>query len=96
MASSTPQEQAEEVVLDYVRDYLQDNAHSDAISDDIYIVWFSYTLGNWKALVSTKFDDDLYYEVTFDKAKGSTYLDVYKKVDNHEHTSTPGVVLRGQ
>lgn len=47
-----------------------------------YIVWFSKTLGNWKALVSTDAMNGLYYEVTYDGNRRQTYLDVYVKMSN--------------
>lgn len=50
--------------------------------DDIYIVWFSKTLRNWKALLSTTVPDGMYYEVTYDGEAKETYLDAYKKFDN--------------
>lgn len=50
--------------------------------DDIYIVWFSKTLQNWKALLSTDLHDDLYYEVTYNGDKHSAYVDTYKKQAN--------------
>jgi hypothetical protein len=46
--------------------------------DDVYVVWYTYVLGNWKALVSTNVKDNRYYEVT----KGETYVDAYAKVMN--------------
>ena len=49
---------------------------------DIYIVWFSKTLQNWKALLSTDLHDGLYYEVTYNGDKHSAYVDTYKKQDN--------------
>lgn len=48
----------------------------------VYIVWFCYILGGWKALVSTSLPDGMYYEVTHSAVKQETYLDVYKKWDN--------------
>lgn len=45
-------------------------------------MWFSKTLQNWKALVSTTVSDGMYYEITHNGDKGETYLDVYKKWDN--------------
>lgn len=51
--------------------------------DDIYIVWFSKTLQNWKALVSTSRPNGLYYELTHNGAKNETYLDVYAKINNY-------------
>lgn len=50
--------------------------------DQCYVVWFTYTLGNWKALVSTTLPDGRYYEVTYSKDKHEAYIDTYIKMDN--------------
>lgn len=56
--------------------------------DEIYVVWFSYTLGNWKALLSTARPDGRYYEVTHKRENdGSdgpavTFVDTYLKTHN--------------
>lgn len=50
--------------------------------DEIFVVWFSKTLQNWKALVSTTRPNGLYYEVTYNGDKKETYLDVYAKIGN--------------
>lgn len=47
--------------------------------DDMYICWFSKTLQNWKATVSTDVVDGLYWEVTHNGDKGETYVDQYVK-----------------
>ena len=47
--------------------------------DDIYIVWFSKTLQNWKALCSTNRQDNIYVEVTYNGDKDECYVDVYLK-----------------
>lgn len=64
------------------------NSHAD-ITDirtinlgNTYVVWFSKTLQNWKALVSTDVPDGMYYEITYNGDKKETYLDVYKKWEN--------------
>ena len=49
---------------------------------DIYVVLFSYVLGNWKALVSTTEPDGRYYEVTYNHDKKVTYVDEYRKQNN--------------
>jgi hypothetical protein len=72
--------QARLIVLDRVNGYLPEADFKDL--EDIYVVWFSYTLGNWKALVSTTNDDNRYYEVTHNKALKETYVDVYVKEAN--------------
>ena len=54
-----------------------------AINDeDVFIVWFSKTLQNWKALVSTCVHDGMYYEITYNGDKDEIYLDAYKKIEN--------------
>lgn len=50
--------------------------------DDVFVVWFAKTLGNWKALVSSTAPNGLYYEVTHNGAKNETYVDIYQKVHN--------------
>ena len=47
---------------------------------DVYVVWFSHTLGNWKALLSTVLPDGAYYEVIYDREKKITYVDTYIKI----------------
>lgn len=64
------------------------NVHKDVTNnfnlniEDVYVVWFSKTLQNWKALVSTNVPDGMYYEVTYDGDMKRAYLDVYKKWAN--------------
>jgi len=52
--------------------------------DEVYVVWFAYTLGNWKALCSTSLPDGRYYEVTYDAVKNIAFLDTYVKTHNNE------------
>lgn len=50
--------------------------------DQVYIVWFTKTLQNWKALVSTTLEDSYYYELTYNGDRRETYLDMYVKTEN--------------
>lgn len=55
--------------------------------EDCFVVWFSKTLQNWKALVSTnriKSDENCgdYAEITHNGDQKETYVDVYAKVSN--------------
>ena len=70
--------------MQIVRNYVKSNLEkTDPGSEfDIYIVWFTYTLGYWKALISTTLPDGMYYEVTHNHHKKCTYLDAYKKFAN--------------
>ncbi len=74
------QQRARNLVRAYVLEHLD---KSDPVPDfEVYLVWFSKTLQNWKALVSTTLPDKMYYEVTYNGDKREAYLDAYLKVDN--------------
>lgn len=49
---------------------------------DVYIVWFNYTLGKAKCLISTTRMDHKYYEITYNDVKSCIYVDMYVKVRN--------------
>lgn len=66
-----------ETNTDFVKDRI-----TNLVPDDFYIVWFSKTLQNWKALVSTDKVNGLYYEATYNGDRLETYLDVYIKMSN--------------
>ena len=71
---------AKKVVVDYFNEKKEKTDNFILTNEDVYIVWFSKTLQNWKALVSTNVSDGIYYEVTYNGDKKQTYLDVYKKM----------------
>jgi hypothetical protein len=55
--------------------------------EDCFVVWFSKTLQNWKALVSTNTITSSepcgnYAEITHNGDKKETYVDVYAKISN--------------
>lgn len=78
-----PVEKALRNVFDYVKAHLEKtDTHITFSEDEVYVVWFCYILGGWKALVSTTLPDGMYYEVTYNKEKREAYLDAYKKFDN--------------
>lgn len=62
--------------------------------DDMFIVWFSKTLQNWKALVSTscipagEYPGN-YVEVTYNGDKKEAYVDVYCKNANIAYAIIP-------
>ena len=63
-----------------VVNYFNETADTHPIkNDDTYIVWFNYTLKNFKALVGTNVHDGMYYEITYNAATKQIYLDAYKK-----------------
>lgn len=73
---------AKSIVFEYVELHLEKtDKHITFSEDEVYVVWFSKTLQNWKALVSTTLPDGMYYEVTYNGDRDEAYLDAYKKFD---------------
>lgn len=58
--------------------------HPTFSRDEVYVVWFAYVLGAWKALCSTSLPDGRYYEVTFHKERQVAFVDTYVKTHNVE------------
>ncbi len=77
-----PHAVARRLVFDYVLPRLEKTDNTPFTEDDVYVVWFGYVLGNWKALVSTRLPDGMYYEVTYNEGHEEFYIDAYKKFDN--------------
>lgn len=73
---------AKKIVVNYFNEHSERTDNFKLTEDQVYIVWFSKTLQNWKALVSTTISDGMYYEVTYNGDKKETYLDAYKKWQN--------------
>ena len=69
------QEKARKIVMNYFNSHVDKTDNKQITLDDVYVVWFSKTLQNWKALV-------MYYEITYNGDKNETYVDVYKKWEN--------------
>lgn len=74
------------VVVDYFNSRVDKTDNMQLTEDDVYIVWFSKTLQNFKALVSTAVSDGMYYEITYNGDKNELYLDAYKKWENRKIT----------
>lgn len=76
------QEKAKKIVVDYYNSRVDKTDGSQLAEEQVFVVWFSKTLQNWKALVSTTVSDGMYYEVTYNGDRKESYLDAYKKWDN--------------
>lgn len=67
-----------------VKEYIE--AHLDKSDGtkffEVYTVWKSKVLQNWKYLISSTLPDGMYYEVTYNGDKSEWYLDAYKKFEN--------------
>lgn len=68
--------------IDYAKFKVQQWLWLDDIStDDIFVVWYSKTLQNHKALLGTRFAN-YYFECTYNGDKEEMYMDVYDKLEN--------------
>ena len=76
------QKKAKQIVVDYYNDTVEKTDNVKITQDNVYVVWFSKTLQNWKAMVSTTISDGMYYELTHNGDLKETYLDAYKKWEN--------------
>lgn len=71
-----------EVVVNYFNENVEKTDGFKINTDSVFIVWFSKTLQNFKALVSTTVSDGMYYELTYNGNRKELYLDAYKKWEN--------------
>ena len=73
---------AKKLITDYYNSHVDKSDGFVLKQEQVYVVWFSKTLQNWKALISTEICDGMYYEVTYNGDKKETYIDAYKKWQN--------------
>ena len=71
-----------DVFVDWFNDRIADYDVAPLEKEDAYVVWFCYTVGNAKALVSTTRPDHMYYEITYNLNKDEVYVDQYTKVSH--------------
>ena len=69
-------------VVEYFNEHVDVTNRKALAAEDVYVVWCCKTLGNNKALLSTVVPDGMYYEITYNGAKGEMYCDAYKKWEN--------------
>lgn len=70
---------------EFVKYYNSEVSDYDIPEIDIkecFVVWYNYTVGNAKALISTVRPDHKYYELTYHVGKNELYIDAYLKVDH--------------
>lgn len=77
-------EYADSKALEIVRNYIDEHLDKSdpAPFFDVYTVWKSKVLQNWKYLISSSLPDGMYYELTYNGDKEEWYLDAYKKYEN--------------
>ena len=70
------------VMKNAIVDWYLEIAGIDVNIKDVYIVWYSKTLQNHKALLSTNIENGMYFECTYNGDKEEMYLDAYEKLNN--------------
>jgi orf78 len=71
-----------EKVVEYFNERVEKTDNTKITIDDVFVVWYSKTLQNAKALLSTNVSDGMYYELTYNGDKNELYFDAYKKWEN--------------
>ena len=69
-----------EIVRNYILEHLDKSNPTPEF--EVYTVWKSKALQNWKYLLSSTLNDGMYYELTYNGDKEEWYLDAYKKFEN--------------
>ena len=74
----------DQVAINIVKSYIWEHLDkSDPTPQfEVYTVWKSKILQNWKYLISSTLNDGMYYELTYNGDKREWYLDAYKKFEN--------------
>ena len=75
---------ARNLVADYTNQHMDVTDNNRINPHDVYIVWYSKSLQNHKALLSTPLPDGMYYEVTYNGDDEELYFDAYKKFENRK------------
>lgn len=73
-----------DIIVDYANNHLDPTDKKKIYTDDVYVVWYSKTLQNSKALLSTTLPDGMYYELTLNGSRAEVYMDAYKKWENRK------------
>ena len=50
--------------------------------DQVFIVWFTKAMSNWKAIIASPVARGLLWEVSYNGHREQAYIDVYKKLNS--------------
>jgi hypothetical protein len=73
---------AKRTVVENYNEHRNSKTLPELTIDMVHVVWFSKTLGNWKAVVASSVARGLLWEIAFNGGSNEVYLDVYKKLNN--------------
>lgn len=71
------------LVARHINRTLDDKRTMGVSANDVFVVWYSKTLKNAKAMLGVP-GKPLYFEVTYNGEKEELYLDEYKKMSNQK------------
>lgn len=74
--SEISMERARKIVRGYVDQWLA--GKGEAYTYDVYVVWFSRLMGNWKAFISTSIPDMDSFQIWYDHDRDKTYVEVFR------------------
>lgn len=69
-----------DIFVDWYNKKIADYDVPSISKEEAYVVWFCYTVGNAKALVSTTRQDHMYYELTYKLSYDAVFVDQYVKI----------------
>ena len=69
-----------DIFVDWYNKKIADYDVPSISKEEAYVVWFCYTVGNAKALVSTTRQDHMYYELTYKLGYDAVFVDQYVKI----------------
>ena len=84
MNTETFIKKAKELVAKETNKYIDESIRYPVSYNDVYLVWYSKTIQNHKALLGTHIPDNLYFEATYNGDEGELYLDTYKEINHIE------------
>jgi hypothetical protein len=71
---------ARQLIFEYVTVWFKKSDRDVTFTkDDISVYWFSKDGGDWRVLLTTTLQNDIYYQVTHFADKEETSIDVYYK-----------------
>lgn len=81
MNTETFIKKAKELVANETNKYIDESICYPVSYNDVYLVWYSKTIQNHKALLGTHIPDHKYFEATYNGDKEELYLDIYTQTD---------------
>lgn len=73
---------AKRLVMENYNEHHNEEESPPLIIDDLYIIWFTKVLNNWRAQVASSVVRGLVWMVTYNGSKSEAYIEVFRKINN--------------